>query len=112
MVSTIISAAGYARYSTDELWLRPHFEKMLYDNAQLMDLLVAAWCDTRNPAFMRRASPETAQWVLREMIADGGAFAATLDADSEGEEGKFYVWDMGRDRRRPRRRGGIVQARL
>ncbi len=82
---------GYARYSTDARWLAPHFEKMLYDNAQLIDLLVAAWCDTRSPLYAARVA-ETAEWVLREMIADGGAYAATIDADSEGEEGKFYVW--------------------
>ncbi|MBI2930483.1 MAG: thioredoxin domain-containing protein [Planctomycetes bacterium] len=83
---------GFHRYSTDEKWLVPHFEKMLYDNALLARAYVQAWQITKDP-FHERIARETLGYILRDLVAPEGAFYCAEDADSEGVEGKFYVWD-------------------
>ncbi|HYQ30964.1 MAG TPA: thioredoxin domain-containing protein, partial [Polyangiaceae bacterium] len=84
---------GFARYSTDERWLVPHFEKMLYDNAQLASVYLDAYQVTHDPEY-ERVARETLDYVVREMQEPNGAYFSATDADSEGVEGKFFVWAL------------------
>ena len=83
---------GFARYSTDEKWLVPHFEKMLYDNAQIIELLILGYQQYKEDELYKNKIFETIEWVLRKMKTKENGLASAIDADSEGVEGKFYVW--------------------
>jgi uncharacterized protein YyaL (SSP411 family) len=88
---------GFCRYSVDAQWIIPHFEKMLYDNGPLLQLLADAWLVTGD-ALHARCAEETAGWIVREMQSPEGGYYSSLDADSEHAEGKFYVWDAAEAR--------------
>jgi uncharacterized protein YyaL (SSP411 family) len=89
---------GFCRYSVDQYWMIPHFEKMLYDNGPLLALLADAWRATGKACF-ERCAEQTAHWIMREMQSPEGGYYSSLDADSEHEEGKFYVWERDEARK-------------
>ena len=85
-------SGGFARYTVDKEWLIPHFEKMLYDNAQIIEMLIYVWRDKQNNLFKERIY-QSIEWCIRDMLTTNGVFGSSYNADSDGVEGKFYVWN-------------------